>query len=233
MSIRSISPLAFAVLGIGLLAGCSPSVSQKDVNEERREAEKTVADAQQKTQEIRHEVRKEVAEIDQERRDKVAELRTELQTNKDANAPNIQAQIAETNRQADKDIAAVENKAGEKEVKLGKEVREETQEAKEIAAKYQSQEAQKQYVDDQQKALEKYDLSIADLKKNRDNLAGEARDRFDVQVKHLDDKRAKASKALDNLKGAKPEEWLTFRDEVQRAFAELHTSYQEAAGRGA
>ncbi|MCE9554143.1 MAG: hypothetical protein K8T91_12310 [Planctomycetes bacterium] len=226
---KCFAPLAL-LIGAGFLTGCGQSVTQKDVNEERREAAKVEADAQKKTQEVRHEVRKEVTDIDQDRRDKVAELRTEIQTNPDANAPKLQAKIAETNREADRKIADIREKAGEKTNELRDAVIEKKQEAQETAVKYESQEQQKQYVEARQKALEQYDANIATLKKNRDNLAGDARDRFDQRMKALDDKRDKANKALSDLKGAKPEDWKTFHDEVQRAFTELNTAY-EAAGR--
>ena len=229
--LKAFAPLAL-LIGAGIFVGCGQSVSQQDVNAERREAAKVEADAQEKTQEVRHEVRKEIADVDQERRDKVAELRTEIQTNPDANAPSLQAKIAETNREADRKISDIREKAGEKAADLREDVREERQEAANTAAKYESQEQQKQYVEAQQKALDEYDAKITTWKKTRDNLAGEARDRFDQHAKVLDDKRDKAGKALSDLKGAKPEDWKTFQDEVQRAFAELHTAYEEAA-RGA
>jgi len=224
-------PLAL-VTGVGIFAGCGQSVSQQDVNAERREAAKVEADAHQDTREVRHEVRKEIADVDQARRDKVAELRTEIQTNPDANAPSLQAKIAETNREADRKISDLREEAGEKTSELREDVQEAKQEAAQTAAKYESQEQQKQYVDARQQALDQYDVNIATWKKTRDNLAGEARDRFDQRAKLLDEKRDKASEALSDLKGAKPEDWKTFHDEVQRAFAELQTAYEEAA-RGA
>ena len=224
----------FTFLGIvtmtaamALLTGCSKQVSQKDVNQHRAEATQAMADAEKKTQMVRRETVKDIAEIDQERNDAVSQEKSDLAGKPAAIVPNPEGVIDRTNRQADQKIAVIQEKSIEQQKEALQEANEKTEKAERTSVIYEAQKEQKAFVDARQIELAGYDRGIVELKTRGDSLTGDAKARFDQQMKALDDKRLEAIKALDNLKSAKPEVWTTFRDEVTKAFQSLKATHQE------
>ncbi|MCE9547500.1 MAG: hypothetical protein K8T25_18675 [Planctomycetia bacterium] len=220
-------PGLLVVFASGLLSGCSQEVTQNDVNKKERDAAQAVAEADKKSDQIRHEARKEIVDVEQDRRQKVGNLEDKLQTTPE-NQPKVGAEISAANRDAQIKAEKIRENAAEKQQSVEEKAREKVEKANQTAAQYDAQQGQKQFVAVHEKLLADYDANIDVLRKHRGELGGDALKQFDTRLTRVDDGRKKAADALKQLKSARAEEWTTFRDEVQRSFAELKTAYEEA-----
>jgi DNA repair exonuclease SbcCD ATPase subunit len=108
-------------------------------------------------------------------------------------------------------------------------VKRETRQAAETAAAYSKEQAQqlRREVEDR---LAKLDKRIETLKQQGDELSGNARQKWEAQMKRVSEKRQALESKLEALQNTSADAWADARRGVGAAWEDLEKAYKKAAG---
>jgi predicted nuclease with TOPRIM domain len=101
-------------------------------------------------------------------------------------------------------------------------------EAADVTREFAAQEMQ-DYADSLKNKLKELDAQREQLKQKGEELAGDARQRWEDRLSALEDKRKKLQEDLDRLAGASGDAWQEMRKGIDAAWDDLKKATDEAA----
>lgn len=220
MKITVLTTLGLALLGLAA-AGCTEGTTRKDV----ASAQQKLDQAKQDTADAVHDAKNDIADVQRDAREHMVNkpVIPDNSASVDANGNYVHNNNPNA-VDAQRDIAAAQQKANEKIADAKDKERSAAADLKTTEQEFQATQERDSFIKESEMRLADYDKRIDDLNAQAANATAADKDAINRQVDSVKSARDRAKDALDEVKKADLASWKNHQDHVRTAFQELDNS---------